>query len=132
MLVNWKTSVLFKTFIAYREEHRNSSNSAARTTRSKYSKHSTESTEKPLHKESHHKIQLGATAVNKKKRDEAVGILKMQEKLLQILARRENAVKGFVDEYEGREAEHSPTAEVDLEEWKRKMAQSLHTIWGPT
>jgi hypothetical protein len=54
----------------------------------------------------------------------------MQEKLLQNVARGENAVKGFVDEYGGRVAEHSSTAEVDLEEWKRKMAQSLQTIWG--
>jgi hypothetical protein len=123
MPVNWKASVPFKPFITCREEYRNSSNSAARTaSRSKYSKSSTESTEKPLNKESHYKIQLVATAANKKKRDEAVGILEMQEKLLQNLASRENAVKGFVDEYGGREAKHSPTADVDLEEWKRKTA----------
>jgi hypothetical protein len=129
MPVSWKASVPFKTFIAYREEYLNSSNSRARKA-SRCFNSSTESTERPPDK-SHQKVQW-ATAADKKRRDEAAATLEMQKMLLPNLARGENAMKGLVDEDGGREAlKDSPAAEVDLGKWKREMALALYSIWGP-
>jgi hypothetical protein len=57
--------------------------------------------------------------------------------LLQKLARGENIEKGYQDrKYStddretGRGSSGHSSMEVDLEEWKRDMAQALHTIWG--
>ena len=132
MPVDWKACVPFKTFIACKEDYRNSSNSLACTgSRLECSKSSIGSIEKPPNKESHHKIHSVATAANKEMRDlyEADGILKMQKKLLQKLVRKENAIKGLVDEDGEREASKDSPTVVDLEEWKRGMAQALHIIW---
>jgi hypothetical protein len=72
---------------------------------------------------------------------EAIGTLDMQKMLLQKLARGENIVHGYQNgKYpihnqsmvvEKGSSEDPSTAESDLEEWKRDMAQALHTIWSP-
>jgi hypothetical protein len=134
MPVNWKASVLFKTFIAYRDEYHNSSHSADRkTSGSKCSKSSIESAEIKPNNQGHHTVQSAATAANQKQRDDAIATLELQKMLLQNIAMNENAVKGLVNKDGERDAlRNSLTTEVDLEEWKREMAQVLYTIWGPT
>jgi hypothetical protein len=134
MPVNWKASVPFKTFIAYTDEYRNSSNSADRkTSGSKCSQSSIESAEIKPNREDHHIVQSAATTANQKRRDDAIATLELQKMLLQNIAMNENAVKGLVDKDGERDASgNSPTAEVDLEELKREMALVLHTIWGLT
>jgi hypothetical protein len=131
--INWKASVPFKTFIARREEYRNGSNSPSFTgSRLECSKSSIGSIEKPPNKESHHKIHLVATAANKEIRDpyDTNRILEIQKRLLQRLARKENAIKGLVDEDGERKASRDSPTVADVEEWKGGMAQALHAIWG--
>jgi hypothetical protein len=133
----------FKTFISYREPPRNGSHPAAYTNgRSIYYKSGTES-EKPRDEETRQiKSQSVATVPSTKEREPytAERSLEMQKKLLQTIARRENIVKGYQDEKcstngekmveMGEGSEHSCTAEADLEEWKREIAEGLYMIWG--
>jgi hypothetical protein len=78
--------------------------------------------EKPPIKENHHRIHWVAAAANKEMRDpyEADGILEIQKRLSQKLARKENAIKGLVDEDGERKASKDSPTVADLEEWKEE------------
>jgi hypothetical protein len=121
-----KARIPFKVFIANRENYHNSTHSAVRKGG------------RIFNEGSHHATQSVATKPNKENRDlhDVEGTLEMQKMLLQKLARRENIEKGYqdgkysMDDQETRRASEQYPVGVDLERWKREMAQALYTIWG--
>jgi hypothetical protein len=132
-----KARISFKAFIAHRENYQNNTHSAVRKGGRVFN--SCTELEKPCNEGCCRRTSQSVAFRPKENRDlHAIeGTLEMQKMLLQKLARGENIEKGYQDrKYStddretGRGSPGHSSMEVGLEEWKRDMAQALHTIWG--
>jgi hypothetical protein len=128
MPLDQKAKIPFQAFIAHRENYQNNAHSAVRKGGRIFNEGSRNATSQSV-----------AIKPNKENRDlhDIEGTLEMQKMLLQKLARRENIEKGYQDgkysmndQETRRESSDQCPVELDIEGWKREMAQAPYTIWG--